>query len=175
MAHISRRTLFGRTILVTAVGIGAVLGVGRKVHHKVAVPPAAPPTDLTAALARQQSLLAGYDNVAKVDDPQGSSAGLAALRNDVIAHGDALRGLLELYPGWRLAASLSASASAPPTPAPLDPLTSVAALAAASTAGATALTTAVLQWPRDDVFGVQVIPMLGSIAACLSSHALVLS
>src|SRR6185437_9705790 len=98
MSQISRRALFGRGLLVVGAGAGALLGLQHRVHHRVAVPPPAPPAALTAALARQRSLLAGYDQL--TDDQLPARAGLRA---DLQAHGDALRALLELYPGWRLA------------------------------------------------------------------------
>src|SRR6185437_13534177 len=112
MSQISRRALFGRRLLVLSAGVGAGLGLQHRVHHRVAVPPPAPPAALTAALDRQRTLLAGYDQI--TDDQLPARTGLRA---DLQAHGDALRALLELYPGWRLAqASPSVQPSAGATP-----------------------------------------------------------
>ncbi|MDQ2957662.1 MAG: hypothetical protein M3Y42_11930 [Actinomycetota bacterium] len=168
MAEISRRTLISRSVLVAGVGIGAVLGLSRTVHHKVAVPPAAPPAALLAALNRQRALLAGYALQAKAGSTQ-----LRSLQQDVAAHGDALRALLELYPGWRLAQA-SPTSAVPSAPVANPPAT-VAALASASKAAAAATSTACLQWPAGEAQAGQVVPVLGSIAACLSTHAAVLS
>jgi hypothetical protein len=166
MAEISRRTLLSRTVLVAGLAVGAGLGLTRRVHHKVAVPPPPPPAALTDALARQRRLLAGYDAVT-------GPAVLAGLRSDVAAHGDALRALLERYPGWRLARATSAAG---PSPSSAEPAaSSVAGLAAASNSDARALTAAVLAWPATDAQAVEVLPVLGSIAACLVSHAQVLA
>ncbi len=110
MAEISRRRLLGGTLVVAGAAAGAVLGLSRPVHHKVATPPPAAPVGLVAALDRQRALLAGYDRLTNADQPAGAGrVELQALRADVIAHGDALRALLELYPGWRWA-QLSAPA-----------------------------------------------------------------
>src|SRR6185437_12560891 len=99
---------------VLSAGVGATLGLQHRVHHRVAVPPPAPPAELTAALDRQRRLLAGYDQI--TDDQVPARAGL---RKDLQAHGDALRALLELYPGWRLAqASPSPSGSPSASSAP---------------------------------------------------------
>lgn len=169
MSQISRRALLGRGLLVLSAGAGAVLGLQHRVHHKVAVPPPAPPSELTAALDRQHTLLAGYDQL--TDDQLPARAGL---RSDIKAHGDALRALLELYPGWRLAQaspSPSGSAAAPPSPAPAT----VAGLAAATRTAATALTSSCLHWPATESHAAQVVPMLGSMAACLTSQVAVLT
>ena len=110
MAHISRRTLLNRALLVSALGGGALLGLTRPVKRKVATPPPPPPVELTAALARQRRLLASYDQ-ALANKP--ALPGLAGLRADVAAHGNALRAVLQRYPGWRLAVSSSAPVSSP--------------------------------------------------------------
>lgn len=181
MADISRRTLLNRALLVTAVGGGALLGLTRPVKHKIASPPPPPPVALTAALARQRRLLAGYDQALA------SAAGhpaLAGLRADVAAHGQGLRAVLQHYPGWRLAVTSSAPAtgSAPGTTAPAGSPSSgasvpgsVSALASASRAAAAATTLACLDWPATEAHAAEVLPLLGSIAACLTSHAQVLS
>src|SRR5213080_2328625 len=102
MTYISRRTLFNRTLLLVAAGGGAAIGLTKTVHHKVAVPPAAPPVPLTAALDTQRRLLGGYD--AALSASPGHPT-LTALRADIAAHGAALRAVLEDYPGWRYAQS----------------------------------------------------------------------
>src|ERR1700712_1351562 len=109
MAEISRRTLLSRTALVAGLGVGAALGFTRTVHHKVAVPPPPAPGELIGVLDRQRALLAGYDAVGVSSD-----AALPGLRSDVAAHGEALSGLLELYPGWRLPRSSGPSPSSQP-------------------------------------------------------------
>lgn len=165
MADISRRALLSRALLGTALGAGALLGLTRPVRHKVAVPPPPPPAALTAALARQRQLLAGYDRVLAGQRAQD----FAGLRADIAAHGTALHEVLQRYPGWRLA--VTASASPTPTPVAAD---SVPALAEASRAAAAATTTACLQWPATEAHAAEVVPLLGSIAACLTSHLQVL-
>jgi hypothetical protein len=165
MAAISRRTLLSRALLGSALGAGALLGLTRPIKHKVAVPPPPPPVALTAALARQRHLLAGYDR-ALASKP--AHPGLTGLRADVAAHGNALREVLQRYPGWRL----SSSSTAPGNTA--APVASIAALAAASRSAAAAATQACLDWPATEPQAREVVPLLGSIAACLASHAQVL-
>ncbi|MBV9823311.1 MAG: hypothetical protein JO144_13810 [Actinobacteria bacterium] len=169
MADISRRALLSRALLGTALGAGALLGLTRPVRHKVAVPPPPAPAALTAALARQRQLLAAYDRVLAGQQAQPDFAGLRA---DIAAHGTALHEVLQRYPGWRLAVTGSASQAAPDsTPSAADP---VSQLAEASRAAATATTTACLQWPATEPHAAEVVPLLGSIAACLTSHLQVL-
>ncbi|MDQ1722103.1 MAG: hypothetical protein QOI26_1837, partial [Pseudonocardiales bacterium] len=109
MADISRRTLLNRAVLASALGGGALLGLTRPVRHQIAKPPPPAPAALTAALDRQRRLLAGYDQ-ALASPP--SNPGLAGLRADVAAHGEALQAVLQRYPGWRLAVASSAQGSA---------------------------------------------------------------
>jgi hypothetical protein len=168
MSQISRRALFGRGLLVLSAGVGAALGLQHRVHHRIAVPPPAPPAELTAALDRQRSLLAGYDRI--TDDQLPARAGL---RKDLQAHGDALRALLELYPGWRLAQA-SPSPSSSPT-ASVQPPSTPDLLATTSRAAAGALSSSCLHWPAGESHAAQVVPMLGSMAACLDSHVEVLT
>ncbi|MDQ1740365.1 MAG: hypothetical protein QOE53_2017 [Pseudonocardiales bacterium] len=165
MAAISRRTLLSRALLGSALGGGALLGLTRPIRHKVAVAPPPPPVALTAALARQRHLLAGYDQALA---SQPAHPGLAALRADVAAHGNALRAVLQHYPSWRL----SSSSAVPGSTA--VPVASIAALAAASRAAAAAATQACLDWPATEAQASEMVPLLGSIAACLTSHAQVL-
>ncbi|HJQ01872.1 MAG TPA: hypothetical protein VJ851_09740 [Jatrophihabitans sp.] len=176
MAEISRRALFGGGLLAAGAGIGALLGLTRSVHHRVAIPPPPPPAALTAALASQRNLLAGYQQDGLASLPAGPT-----LRSDVRAHGDALLALLELYPGWRLSQAGSAGPSsagvagseAPSSSAP--PPATVAALVNASRTAAAALAASCLHWPVGEPHAAQVVPVLGSIAACLDSHVQVLS
>jgi len=181
MATISRRALLATGALLGAAGVGIGAGFTAPVHHKVAAPPPPPPAALTAALAAQRQLLAGYD-AALADGP----AVLPALRADVVEHSQAIQALLEDYPGWRLANDPSATAraaeaeSAPGRPTPSQPAAApvagtVAALITASKRLATSLAAAVVDWPASDTRAQQVTPVLGSIAACLSSHVQVLS
>jgi hypothetical protein len=165
MVEISRRTLLGRAVVLAGLAAGAGLGFTKGIRHKVATPPPPAPAALTDALARQQKLLAGYDLVTR---GYGVRPAVAGLRSDVVAHGDALRALLEGYPGWRLSRPVP-SASAPPAGRTIDQL------AAASTADARALTDAALAWPATDQHAVEVVSTLASIAACLASHAQVLA
>ena len=175
MAAISRRTLLSRALLGSALTGGALLGLTRPVRHKVAVPPPPPPVALTAALARQRQLLASYDR-ALASHP--APPGLAGLRADVAAHGNALRAVLQRYPGWRLSTSSTARGAATPgSTAPTGAVTrasTVEALAAASRAAAAATAQACLDWPATEPQAGEVVPLLGSIAASLSSHAQVL-
>jgi hypothetical protein len=176
MAEITRRTLFNRTLLASALGAGALLGLTRPIRHKVAAAPPAPPAALTAALHRQQRLLAGYDLV--LAHPPARPDALTALRSDIAAHGSALRAVLERYPGWRLAqasaSSPAPSGSAAPSSSPAPPDT-VSALASATRAAAAAAATACLDWPAGEADAGQVVPLLGSIAACLTTHLQVLA
>jgi hypothetical protein len=169
MTNISRRTLFNRTLLLAAAGGGAAIGLTKTVHHRVAVPPAAPPAALAAALDTQQRLLGGYD-AALAANP--GHATLTALRADIAAHGAALRAVLEDYPGWRYAQSRP---SATPTAATSPVAGSAAALAAASKAAAATASKACLSWPAGEPQAARVVPLLGCIAACLTTHAGVLS
>lgn len=187
MADISRRTLFNRGLLVLAVGGGGLFGLSRTVHHKVAVPPGPPPTALTAALEAQRRLLSGYDTVGSSARPE-----LVGLRRDVAAHGDALRGLLEFYPGWRLGAGTStappggtASTSAPATTASSGTTSStvapdrpvpatIAELAIASRQASLAAAHSCAGWREAEPNAAQVVPVLGSISACLATHGQVL-
>jgi len=176
MADITRRTLLNRALLAAALGAGALLGVTRPVRHRKASPPPPPPVALTAALARQRQLLAAYDRALTL---QRAHPGLAGLRADLAAHGTALHEVLQRYPGWRL--SVTASTPRPgATPggttsasnsAAADP---IAALATLSTSAATATSAACLAWPATEANAAEVVPLLGSIAACLASHAEVL-
>jgi hypothetical protein len=154
-------------LLLAALGGGAAAGLTRSVHHKVAVPPPPPPVALLAALDTQKGLLGGYD-AALAASP--GDATLTALRSDVAAHGDALNAALEGYAGWRYARSRPTL-----SPAARPVAGSKPALAAASKAAAEATGRACLGWPAGEAHAGQVVPLLGSIAACLSTHAAVLS
>jgi hypothetical protein len=185
MAEISRRTLLSRALLGSALAGGGLLGLTRPIKHKVAVPPPPPPVALTAALARQRELLDGYDQALA---SQPVHPGLAGLRADVAAHGNALRAVLQRYPGWRLSSSATVPGSRTPgssaTPGSRTPGTTAAgtgipagtipALAAASRSAAVATSQACVDWPAAEAQAGEVVPLLGSIAACLSSHARVL-
>ena len=175
MAAITRRALLSRTLLLAAVGGGALAGLTRSVSHKVAVPPPRPPEALTSAVSRQQALLEGYDRVlaAKV-----RSGVLTGLRADVSEHGAALRALLERYPGWRLSQAGAAGATETitatlPEAAPVPG--TVGGLAAASTTAAKELRASAMNWAADEAHATQVVPVLASISASLSTHAQVLS
>jgi hypothetical protein len=187
MAEISRRTLLSRALLGSALAGGGLLGLTRPIKHKVAVPPPPPPVALTAALARQRQLLDGYDQALA---SQPAHPGLAGLRADVAAHGNALRAVLQRYPGWRLSSSSAVPASSTPgsgttaasgtTPGTTAagtgmPVSTIPALAAASRSAAAATSQACLDWPATETHAGEVVPLLGSIAACLSSHARVLA
>ncbi len=183
MAEISRRTLFNRALLVSALGGGALLGLTRPIRHRVAVPPPPAPAALVDALARQQRLLAGYDRALAA---RAAHPALPGLRADIVAHGAALRAALERYPGWRLArvepAGGDSTTRARPTPTSTSApggvpalAATVPALAAASRAGAAAASRACLNWPGAGSDAAEVATLLASIAACLSSHAQVLA
>lgn len=172
MVEISRRALLGRAAVLAGLATGAGLGFTKGIRHKVAVPPAPAPVALTDALARQQKLLAGHDSI-------GFHYGwpaVATLRTDVVAHGDALRALLEHYPGWRLAHSVAGSSTSSASPSKSGSAgTSLDQLAAISSADAKALTAAALAWPATEQYAAEVVPVLASIAACLASHVQVLT
>ncbi|MDQ1751327.1 MAG: hypothetical protein QOE71_2383 [Pseudonocardiales bacterium] len=168
MVEISRRTLLSRTVLVAAAAAGTGLGVTRAVHHKLALPPAPPPQRLTALLSTQVRLLTGYQRAVTALPDQ--AALLDPLRSDVAAHGDALRGLLENYPGWRLNPTLPPAGSSSATVA-----ATVAGLTAASKAAAAAFSAGCLAWPVTEQHASQIVPMLGSISACLDTHGKVLA
>jgi hypothetical protein len=171
MAPISRRTLLNRGLLVLAAAGGATLGVTKAVHHKIAVPPPAPPQALVSLLAGQQHLIKGYDATLASQPSNGTV--LAALKSDLSAHSDAVRAVLESYPGWRYAQGI------PPTPARSSPAGSVprttAALATETRQLATVTSSACTRWPAAETNAAQVVPLLGSITACLGTHLMVLS
>jgi hypothetical protein len=169
MPIISRRTLLQRSLLLIAAAGGAAAGLTKSVHHKVALPPAPPPPTLVAALGVQKRLLAGYDTVLATSPGQ---AALASLRADIAAHGDALQAVLENYPGWRYARSQAAVQASTGAPAAADNRTT---LAKASQAAADAAYKACLAWPSNEPHAAQVVPLLGSIAACLITHVEVLT
>jgi hypothetical protein len=170
MADISRRTLLSRALLGSALAGGALLGLTRPVKHKVAEPPPLPPVALTAALARQRHLLADYDQALA---SQPAHPGLPGLRADVAAHGNALRAVLQRYPGWRLGSSSTVPGSATPS-STASPVVTLQALAAASRTAAAATAQDCLDWPATEAHANEVVPLLGSIAACLTSHVQVL-
>jgi hypothetical protein len=170
MAEIPRRTLLSRGLLGSALVGGGLLGLTRPIKRKVAVPPPPPPVALTDALARQRRLLDGYEQVLARTPAQ---PGLAGLRADVAAHGNALRAVLQRYPGWRLSTGSPAPRPAG-TAATGTPVDTVSTLAAASRAAAAAASQACLDWPATEAQAREVVPLLGSIAASLASHARVL-
>lgn len=185
MAEISRRGALGALVVCLAGAGGAALGLTRGIHHKVALPPPPPPQVLTDILQGEQRLLAGYDSAIAATQ----LAALPALRTDVAAHIDALHALLEFYPGWRLAqhdasastsaqpsASSSTSSSISPNGGGQPPVAgSVPALAAATRALRASAASACVDWHPADGHGDQAVPLLGSIAACLSTHLEVLT
>jgi hypothetical protein len=174
MAEISRRTLLSRgLILVAAVG-GTALGVTRSVHHKIAVPPAPPPTSLTSLLGVQSVLLAGYDRAIAAN--AGPAETISQLRAEVTAHADAVRALLQHYPGWRLAqASATAIVTSPSSPPAATSEAAKAELTAAVRSAQSAFAGGCLSWPESEQYAGQVVPILGVIAASLATHLAVLS
>lgn len=180
MAAITRRALLSRTLLLAAVGGGAVAGLTRSVSHRVAERPPAPPAELTSALDRQRALLDGYDRAVAAGDGQAVKGQLPellqGLRADVEQHGDALRALLERYSGWRLAnASTAATAIAGVSPAAVPVPATARGLASASANAAKALRASALGWPAAEAHAAQVVPVLASISASLSTHEQVLA
>lgn len=169
--------LAGSLVLAGAAG-GAVLGVTRPVHHRIAVPPAPPPAALTLALTDHRALLDSYDAVSAAP---GAPAAMAGLRGDIAAHVEALRAVLEVYPGWRYAQAAGTTATAAVTPSASGSptgtaaVTTVAGLHAAVLTATTRVQGVCLGWPVDEPHANQVVPLLGSIAACLVTHAEVLS
>ena len=177
MSEISRRRMLAGSLVRAGAAGGAAFGITRPVHHKVALPPPAPPTALTTALTDHRSLLASYDAVSTAG---AAPAALPQLRSDIAAHVDALRAALEAYPGWRLAqAATSASRTPAAAPSPLArspaPAGTVPALRTAVLAAATRLQASCLSWPAAESQAAQVVPLLGSIVACLATHSEVLA
>jgi hypothetical protein len=177
MAEITRRSALSGGLVVVGLAVGAAAGLTRSIHHRVAVAPPPPPAALTDALHGQQSLLAGYGMV----QAESGSPKLASLRADISAHGDAINALLQLYPGWRLAAGQPSTPAAPATPSSTSASTqpapvpeTVQALATASTGLSRSLAAAALSWPSAEVNAQTVVPTLASISACLATHAQVL-
>src|SRR5206468_2582963 len=72
-------------------------------------------------------------------------------------------------------AAPSATGSAAPSATGSVQAASIDQLATATAANARSLTKASLAWPADEQHAVEVVPVLASIAACLASHAQVLS
>jgi hypothetical protein len=181
MPEIARRTLLSRGLLLAGAAVGVGLGIEKSVHHKHATPPPPPPAALVAALSIERALAAGYEAVAAAQPAQASR--LRALRADLDAHVAALSAVLERYPGWRLSQRGSATASpaatsAPPaasSTAPTPVGTTVSALATAARSAAASLSQTCLQWPVTEPNGSTVVPLLGSISACLSTHGQELS
>jgi hypothetical protein len=187
MAEISRRTLFHRGLLLLAAASGAALAATKSVRHKVAQPPPPPPAGLVAALTTQQRLSRGYD--AALAAVPAKQAILTALKADITAHGAALQAILETYPGWRLSqggppgatsatptATATPTGTAEPTSSPQPPIVgSTAALAVASRQAAATASATCLGWPAADREATTIVALLGSISACLSTHAQVLS
>lgn len=173
MSEISRRRMLAGSLVLLGAAGGTVLGTTRSVHHKVAVPPPPPPAALTGALARQRSLLAGYDAVIAIG---AGPAALPGLREDIAAHVDALRAALEQYPGWRLqSASPAPTTSTSLAPRPPEVARTITVLLAQLAGTRDAAAAACLAWPATEVHAGQVVPLLGSVAACLSTHAEVLA
>lgn len=181
MPEIARRTLLSRGLLLVGAAAGVGLGIEKSVHHKVATPPPPPPAALVAALSMEQALAADYEAVAAAQPAQATR--VRALRSDLDAHVAALSAVLERYPGWRLSQRGSAgatpapgpaSATASPTPPSPTPPT-FGSLATAARSAAAALWQTCLQWPATEANSSTVVPLLGSIATCLSTHAQVLA
>ncbi|CAN5491590.1 hypothetical protein BH10ACT8_BH10ACT8_31960 [soil metagenome] len=174
MAEISRRTLLSRGLILAAAVGGTAFGVTRSVHHKIAVPPAPPPTGLTALLAVQNVLLPSYDRAAAAH--VGAADTISQLRAEVTAHADAVRALLQHYPGWRFAqASATATPTAPSSPPAATSAAAKAELTAAVKSAQSAFADGCLAWPESEQYASQVVPILGVIAASLATHLAVLS
>jgi hypothetical protein len=173
MATLSRRTVLRRGLLLGAVTVGGVAGFSRGVHHRVAVPPPPPPAALTDQLDAARSLSAGYERTLEADAALRDR--LSPLQADVTAHADALAAVLELYPGWRLAsASPSTSGSPAPSPSATPAPAGLEALLAATRRTAALAGAGCARWPIGEVQAARAVPLLGSIAACLATHATVL-
>ena len=173
MAEISRRALLGRGLLAAGAGIGALLGLTRTVHHRVAEPPAPPPAALTAALTGQRNLLAGYQQASLAEVPAGPAlrVGRAGPRRRPVGTAGALPGLAA---GRRRRARDPSSTATSPAGSGTPPATA-SALASASRTAAAGLAASCLHWPVGEPHAALVVPVLGSIAACLDSHVQVLS
>jgi hypothetical protein len=161
-------------VLLAATAAGLGLGVEKSVHHKVAQQPVPPPTALTAMLTIEQRLLDGYGRVAAVT---ADAAVLTALHGDIAAHLEAINALLERYPGWRLSQQAVRGASTVPPAAPSGPvaITTMTQLRTEVASAATTVSQSCLDWDATEQNSAQAVPVLGSIAACLKTHAQVLA
>lgn len=183
---ISRRTLLSRSFLLVGAAVGGGLGLTRTIHHKVAVPPPAPPAALVAALVAHRTLLAGYDALLDAGPPSANAAKLTNLRGQVASQNDALAAALDRYPGWRLhpssgqptvggkASGPGTNASAVPTTVPADGA-GVAGLLSATRSAARTLSVTCRDWPLGEPEAATVVPLLGSISASLSTQLVVLA
>ncbi len=175
MADISRRTLITRAALGGALVAGAGVGFTREVDHKVASPPPPAPDRLVAARTELDALLGAYTAL--------QSGQPASLLPDVTAQRDAVDALLQRYPGWRWATARQsdAASSAAPTAAastgsePTPPVTTRAGQAQAITRALTQIRATCLGWPASEENAVEVVTVLASIAAGLSTQLAVLA
>jgi hypothetical protein len=180
----ARRVFLAAGLGVAAAAAGSALGLNRTLHHKVAVPPPAPPAELVALLSIHVQLQADCDAIVAADPAETSKLG--PLRSDLAAHQAALRAVLENYPGWRYeqapqgSPSSGAASASGSSPGPASPAPTVASLTVALRAQASQLSTACANWPPDNssspqtaagsASAVEVVGLLGSMAACLNVH-----
>jgi hypothetical protein len=152
---VSRRGLLLGGLGVLVAGAGGVTAGAlrhRPVEHREP-----PPAELVAALAGEQSLIAGID--ATTGGDASVRAALRVIRADHAAHLDALQAAARAYPG----ASSSVSPSVPPATALTRAALRDAEQAASTRAAAQAAT----------LSGADAA-LLASIAACEATHAALL-
>jgi hypothetical protein len=145
---ITRRALLGTGLVVAAGGIGAAVA-GLQPRRRPPAPPA-PPQQLSDALAREQSLVAGLD-AALPTRPE-----LQQVRDDHVAHAAALRQAVARYPAAASSPSSAGRRPAVDTTAQLRAAELTAAKAAAAESAALAGADAAL---------------LASISASEATHA----
>jgi hypothetical protein len=181
---ISRREALRRFTLVAAVVVGGSLGLSLRIRHKAATLPAPPPSELVSALRTEEQLLDAYTRT--LAQHPGLSV-LSSLQNDVSSHISALRAVLDRYPGWRLSpttgpsdpahTSPASTATAPTGTAPTGTAriaATTAALADAARHASASFGSTCLSWSPKEANAATVVPLLGSVSACLATHARVL-
>ena len=157
--RISRRgVLLGGAAVVVAAGTGVAVGALRPLPEPDK-PTGRPPADLVAALAAERVLIAAID--ATTGGSPAVRIALRQVRADHVAHRAALQGAVDAYPE-------------PPADNPLSsPGGTVAALTVAGLRGAEEHASARAATRAARLTG-RYAALLASIAACESSHAVLL-
>lgn len=157
--RISRRGLLvGGAAVVIAAGTGVAVGALQPLPEPDK-PTGRPPADLVAALAAERVLIAAID--ATTGGSPAIRIALRQMRADHVAHQTALQGAVEAYP------------EAPPSNPPSSPGGTVTALTVAGLRGAEEQASARAATRAARLTG-RYAALLASIAACESSHAVLL-